>query len=66
MNIDDGELPPLLVDTQTSAQDPEDGLRVRVPITIVTGRHRFRAYGIRSYSSVHYIRLSRRWQDYSA
>ena len=39
MDIDDEELPPLLVDTKTGAQDPEDGFRVRVPITIVTGKH---------------------------
>jgi hypothetical protein len=39
MNIDYEELPPLLIDTEAGAQDPEDGPRVRVPITIVTGRN---------------------------
>jgi len=39
MDVNDEELPPLLVDTKVSPQDPEDGPRVRVPITIVTGRN---------------------------
>ncbi len=41
MDIDDEDLPPLLVHSKISAQDTEDGPRVRVPITIVTGRCRF-------------------------
>lgn len=44
MDIDDEELPPLLVDTKINSQHTEDGPRNRVPITIVTGKHTVPTY----------------------
>jgi hypothetical protein len=44
MDIDDEELPPLLVDIKISSQHMEDGPRSRVPITIVTGRNAVSTY----------------------
>ncbi len=38
MDIDDEEPPPLLVDTDYATNHPANDVRVRVPITIVTGR----------------------------
>jgi len=37
MDIDDEELPPLLVDTKVLSQLTENGPSTRVPITIITG-----------------------------
>jgi hypothetical protein len=37
MEVDDEEVPPLLVDTETFEEELENSVKVRVPITIVTG-----------------------------
>lgn len=38
MDLDDDDGPPLLVDAEYATNGPANGARVRVPITIVTGR----------------------------
>ena len=39
MEVDEEEVPPLLVDEESLAGDYDNAARVRVPITIVTGMH---------------------------
>jgi len=55
MDIDYEELPPLLIDTEAGAQEPGDGPRVRVPITIVTGKNGLRPNEILINLHLHYI-----------
>ena len=39
MEVDEEEVPPLLVNQDTLTEDPEGAASVRVPITIVTGTY---------------------------
>ena len=64
MNIDEEDLPPLLVDADSNPDCMVDDKRVRVPITIITGE--ILGFFFSAYLADSYNRLSRRWEVHLA